>query len=413
MTSPDGAGLPDKEDVGGWAGGSTGPLAILEQFGQYLIMRPLDRLLSGLLGTEPGSFDTVEELVQDLIPAIIRKVLGGLGDLLGGGSSGAGSSVDVDLLDKIPVVGDIAKTIQGITSGLSGALADAAGLIGQRWDQVDRHAESIDTGINGQVVSQGLIDGLQYQLAVFTANGTFTPPTPPSGYDIAYFIVTTYGGGWSGDRASAGGVGVNGQGGRPGGRASRRVTAEEMGSSRQVIVGAGAPARTSDGFGTPGGTSSLVGVLSSSAGSSLVPTPYGDLRSSGEPGRGGDGGALLRDGDSYTSGPGKRGGDTSTAEGGNGGNVNGLWGTGAVSPGNGGNGQIVGDHTSGGGGGGGGGARRGIGTTSQNGAPGGAPGGGGGASGVGGGGVNGTSGSSGPGGRGQVDILTVFKEVAA
>lgn len=126
MTSPDGAGLPDKEDAGGWAGGSTGPLAILEQFGQYLIMRPLDRLLSGLLGTEPGSFDTVEELVQDLIPAVIRKVLGGLGDLLGGGSSGAGSSVDVDLLGKIPVVGDIVKALQGITTGISAALLPGA-----------------------------------------------------------------------------------------------------------------------------------------------------------------------------------------------------------------------------------------------------------------------------------------------
>ncbi|ATW59024.1 hypothetical protein PBI_MAHDIA_25 [Gordonia phage Mahdia] len=126
MTSPDGAGLPDKEDVGGWAGGSTGPLAILEQFGQYLIMRPLDRLLSGLLGTEPGSFDTVEELVQDLIPAIIRKVLGGLGDLLGGGSSGAGSSVDVDLLDKIPLLADVAKAIRGITTGLTGDLLSGA-----------------------------------------------------------------------------------------------------------------------------------------------------------------------------------------------------------------------------------------------------------------------------------------------
>lgn len=126
MTSPDGAGVPSNEDVGGWAGGSTGPLAILEQFGQYLIMRPLDRLLSGLLGTEPGSFDTVEELVQDLIPAIIRKVLGGLGDLLGGGSSGAGSSVDVDLLDKIPLLADVAKAIRGITTGLTGDLLSGA-----------------------------------------------------------------------------------------------------------------------------------------------------------------------------------------------------------------------------------------------------------------------------------------------
>lgn len=138
MTSPDGAGIPDKEDVGGWAGGSTGPLAILEQFGQYLIMRPLDRLLSGLLGTEPGSFDTVEELVQDLIPAIIRKVLGDLGSLLGGGSTELDPGEAADIVSKIPVVGDIAKALQGISSGINSALQDGAdfisGIVGRHQD---------------------------------------------------------------------------------------------------------------------------------------------------------------------------------------------------------------------------------------------------------------------------------------
>lgn len=142
MTSPDGAGVPNNEDVGGW-GDDYGPLSILGKLGQALVMRPLDRLLSGLLGEPAGSFDTVEELVQDLIPAIIRKVLRDLGNLLGGGSSQAGGDVAGDLIGKIPVVGDVVKVVQGITTGLSGALASAAAAVGIRWAQVDNHEEVI------------------------------------------------------------------------------------------------------------------------------------------------------------------------------------------------------------------------------------------------------------------------------
>ncbi|UAJ15456.1 hypothetical protein SEA_PUPPERS_25 [Gordonia phage Puppers] len=158
MTSPDGAGIPEEEGVGDWGGGDVGPLAILGRFGQYLIMQPLDRLLSGLLGTPAGSFDTVEELVQDLVPAIIRKVLGDLGTLLGGGSSSAGGDVDGDILSKIPVIGDVAKALQGITTGLSGVLASAAGMVGLRWLQVDNHETTLED--HGQQLMQ-LHEGLQ------------------------------------------------------------------------------------------------------------------------------------------------------------------------------------------------------------------------------------------------------------
>ena len=137
MTSPDGAGLPDKEDVGGWAGGSTGPLAFLEQFGQYLIMKPLDKFLSGLLGTPAGSFDTVEELVQDLIPAIIRRVLGNLtGALTGSGGSDLDQSTADDIIGNIPIIGDIVKVVGGSTSGLTGGMATAAADMAARWSQL-------------------------------------------------------------------------------------------------------------------------------------------------------------------------------------------------------------------------------------------------------------------------------------
>lgn len=266
---------------------------------------------------------------------------------------------------------------------------------------------------SGQLVTQGLVEGFQYQLQVFTSNGTFTPPTPPSGYEIAYYIGTVYGGGYSGDRVGPSAY-VVGRGGRPGGRHSRRISVTEMGAGLPITVGSGGAARTSNGKGNAGGESVIGTLLSSSAGASAIPTPYGDLPSSSAPGWGGDGGMLGVDGDSYTYGPGGDGQDTSGALGGVGGSPAGWFGGSSRSPGGGADGQIDGDHTTGGAGGGGGGSGSG-GTQpkAQAGAAGGAPGGGGGAAGATTTKAGAANPNSGPGGRGQVDVLTVFKPIAA
>ena len=263
---------------------------------------------------------------------------------------------------------------------------------------------------SGQMVTQGLVESLDYQLQVFTSNGTFTPPTAPSGYEIAYYIGTVYSGGDSGDKPEAGSF-KQSFGGRPGKRRSRRISVAEMGASQTITVGTGGAAKTSAGAGNLGQPSSIGSLLSSSAGSSGIPTPFGDIASSSAPGRGGDGGQLIADdggnSTSYYKQGGTRGEDSSGARGGNGGNVSGWFGSGSVSPAAGEDGGIDGDHTYGGGGGGGGGSNSGIGATSQAGAAGGAPGGGGAA--PGGWDSRGSGGNSGPGGRGQADILTVFK----
>ena len=268
---------------------------------------------------------------------------------------------------------------------------------------------------SGQVLSQGALEGLDYVLSVFTSNGTFTPPTPPAGYEIAYFIGTVYSGGDSGDKPETGAF-KQAFGGRPGKRRSRRISVTEMGSSQAITVGAGGASKTSAGAGNVGSPSSIGSLLSSSTGSGGIPTPYGDIASASSPGRGGDGGMLIVDdgGDStsvYRQG-GSRGEDTSGARGGNGGNVSGWFGSGSVSPEVGQDGAIDGDHTYGGGGGGGGGSNSGLGANSQAGAAGGAPGGGGGASGGNSAAIgSGSVGNSGPGGRGQVDVLAVFKRI--
>ncbi|MFF0706973.1 glycine-rich domain-containing protein [Gordonia sputi] len=304
---------------------------------------------------------------------------------------------------KVPVAGGaIADRIQEVLDEMSGLK-----------NQADATKQVVATGSDGQVVSQGVLDGLTYQLSVFTSNGTFTPPTPPSGYELAYYIGTVYGGGESGSKLGTGDTGgQNAPGGRNGGRASRRLSVAEVGSGVSITVGAGGASKTSQGKGNPGG-SSYIGpsgapLLVSTARTSSIATSFGDLPSSSIPGNGGYGAQLRYVSSSdYTVYPGEDGYPSSKANGGDGGTSGSTWwgGTTTTPPTSGTDGTISGDHSSGGGGGGGGGSRVGGGNAPQHGAPGGAPGSGGG----GGGGHTNNSGNGGAGGRGQVDILTVFK----
>lgn len=173
MTSPDGAGIPDKEDVGGWSD-DYGPLSILGALGQALIMKPLDKFLSGLLGTPAGSFDTVEELVQDLIPAVIRRVLQGLGGVLGGGSSGAGSDVDTDILGKIPVIGDLVKASQGVTTGLAGGMLSVATQFLNRWTQLNTTQGVANDALSLANTAQNAVADLSSIMAAARATAAYT-----------------------------------------------------------------------------------------------------------------------------------------------------------------------------------------------------------------------------------------------
>lgn len=381
--------------------------AVANEFGAWLEdhedrAAELANLISGLL-SNPGawlgnlSVSKITGLAGELADKASTTVVAGVQNFVLGLANAILSA-----LRKIPVAGGtIADRIEEVLDELGGLK-----------EQADGTKTKIDTGVSGQVVSQGVLDGMQYQLAVFTSNGTFTPPSAPAGWEIAYYIGTVYGGGQSGDRAGNG-YEKESQGGRGGGRRSRRISVSEMGVGQTITVGAPGSARTSDGAGNAGGTSSIGSLLVSSPGASAIPTPYGDVASSGQPGRGGVGARVAGNSDASVPGGGGRGEDTSGAVAGEGGNVSGWFGSGSVSPTAGGAGVIVDDHTTGGAGGGGGGSNKGIGASGQNGAAGGAPGGGGGGAGSAPGGVNGSSGNSGAGGRGQADILTVFKPIAA
>ncbi|MGC5249651.1 hypothetical protein ACPXB3_22335, partial [Gordonia sp. DT219] len=366
-------------------------LTSLVQLGQSQITG----LVSDLGGkASTAAVDTLNTFVQNLVDAILRALRG------------------------VPVVG--------------GTLADIISDLGGVKDTADTAQQQISTGVSGQVVTAGLLDVQQFTLTSFTTPGsaTYIPPTPPSGYEIDYYLVTAYGAGQGGGR------GEGAPGGRGGGRVVRRLSPAEMdASSKAVVVGApGIGKSSSDGLGSGGGVSSFGGTLvQSSPGSSSIPTQYGPLPSSAAPGDGGRAGfqfltgvtanqpshfhTIASPGSSTSTGsadpiitvtstsgfyPGDYGESSETAAGGQPGIAGGsFWIPGGQAATAGQDGTTKDWYTTGGAGGGGG-CPSGS-ATAQAGANGGAPGGGGGA------GVT----NGGDGGRGQVDILAVYKPSAA
>lgn len=116
---------------------------------ERMILQPLSYLLSWLAGGSPSDWDTVEEIRNDLLPAIIRRVLGPLGNLLGtGDDDDIDSDTKTSLLANIPGASAIYNVVTGVATGLTGILATAAGLVGLRWDQVDQHDTDIGTAMD-------------------------------------------------------------------------------------------------------------------------------------------------------------------------------------------------------------------------------------------------------------------------
>lgn len=318
-------------------------LTSLVQLGQSQITN----LVSDLGGkASTAAIDTLNTFIQNLVNAILQALRG------------------------VPVVG--------------GTLADIIADLGGVKDTADTAQQQIATGAGGQLISAGVLDGVQYQLTIFTANGTFTPPTPPTGYVIDYFIASAYKGGDGGARGNANSS-VNSRGGVNGGRATKRITVAQMGTSQPVTVGAGGAKNSGAGGDSYLGSSGSP-LVKAVSGASSIPSQYGDIASSSRPGSGGNG----------QWGVAAKGESSSTAEGGAAGGVSGNPG------GNGAAGNASGaPYTTGGGGGGGGGYSGAAGKGGDGGAPGGG-GGGGGASGN-------TNADGGVGARGQVDVTTFFK----
>lgn len=383
------------------------------------IGQPLDllnNLIQAVVSVFQGDVGPLEDLVDGVIRGIpiIGDIYSAITSAITGVTNPSGGGGILGFLGNFfsgftkAAAGQNPGSGEGITSAISGIFNQQAAVANSASTAASAAAKARDdlaTGANGRIVSQGVMDGLTFQMQSFTSNGTFTPPTPPAGKVISHFVVTAYSGGDSGDCPGLA-VSAASRGGRGGRRVSRRVSVAEMGSSQPITVGAGGAPKTTDGPGNAGSPSSIGSLLSSDS-SPGTPTPFGALASAGDPGEGGRGGMkITKNGGvpTYDFTEGQRGEDGGGL-GGNGGYPASGWLGTARDPQPGEPGAVVGDFTTGGGGGGGGGAGS---MNAQAGAAGGAPAGGGGAAGA----ANNASyiPGSGPGGRGQVDITTYTKD---
>ena len=174
-------------------------------------------------------------------------------------------------------------------------------------------------------------------LEVFTASGTWVKP---NGYaDDKMVFVEAWGGGQSGGRDSSDFSGR--RGGNGGSYVSAWFRVADLPSAIPVTVGAGGAARTSNGSGNNGGSTSFGALLSAPGGGATQGPPVTD--SGGSPGAGGTspkvGGNALRAG----AGGGGSGATSGQAGGvsrfgGNGGAGNGSTGDAGEAPGGGGGG---------------------------------------------------------------------------
>lgn len=154
MTSPDNAGLPDPGS--GWEGlgiAGLGPFLI-----QSMIVRPLSKILSLFTGRPPEDFDTQAELEAEA-----NEVVSGITGWLG----------------NIPIIGDLIKAAQGITTGLAGGMLVVANTFLGRWSQAnDTEAVANDTVADVydlQTRAQALEGVVGYASA--RMSGAFTPGT--------------------------------------------------------------------------------------------------------------------------------------------------------------------------------------------------------------------------------------------
>lgn len=118
MTSPDNRPLSDYQDTQGQTIGSWSMLVNLGKLGEKIIMTPLAHLLAWLLGGEVQDWDTLEELKDNLIPAILKRPLEILAGIFNTGHS---TEIDLDSSVITNLFKPIQSLIDGIVQGLGGS----------------------------------------------------------------------------------------------------------------------------------------------------------------------------------------------------------------------------------------------------------------------------------------------------
>lgn len=85
---------------------------------ERMVLQPFSYLIAWLLDEPVENWDSIAELRDNLIPAIIRRILGPLGTLFStGDSDDIDSGTKSSLLGNIPLIGPLAQAITGVAGG--------------------------------------------------------------------------------------------------------------------------------------------------------------------------------------------------------------------------------------------------------------------------------------------------------
>ena len=225
MTSPDGAGIPDKEDVGGWSGGY-GPLSILGAFGQDLIQG----ITAGLqvdLAAQQATVNDHSQSITELREAFNQLILQGNALVFTSNNTYTPSAgvLSVDVI----LIGGGAGGAGGTASAVNGGPGGGGGGGGE-----------VHVNIPATLLPKDGEDFASIEITIGAggARGTVGHPGTGGGDTVFGAGLLTAGGGQGGMTGTSTAPGVGGVGG-----------------AGMIPGGAGGSGRVSSGNGWPGGNS--------------------------------------------------------------------------------------------------------------------------------------------------------------
>ena len=225
MTSPDGAGIPDKEDVGGWSGGY-GPLSTLGAFGQDLIQG----ITAGLqvdLAAQQATVNDHSQSITELRAAINQLILQGNALVFTSNNTYTPSAgvLSVDVI----LIGGGAGGAGGTASAINGGPGGGGGGGGE-----------VHVNIPATLLPKDGEDFASIEITIGAggARGTVGHPGTGGGDTVFGAGLLTAGGGQGGMTGTGTAPGVGGVGG-----------------AGMIPGGAGGSGRVSSGNGWPGGNS--------------------------------------------------------------------------------------------------------------------------------------------------------------
>ena len=193
MTSPDGRPLSAYQDTRPEPVGSWPMMVNLSKLGEKIIMTPLAHLIAWVLGDDVEDWDTLEELRDNLIPALLRRPLEILAGIFHTGTDETGI---VGLTAIAKLFAPVQNIIDAIFNGYHGTSESGKNLndISVTMANVDNRISALEGGgvrysitssttidLSGKTKVKGVLIGSS---SAATAGGTDVAGTPgtPGGY---------------------------------------------------------------------------------------------------------------------------------------------------------------------------------------------------------------------------------------